>query len=59
MDVRAASRAAWTAATIAMPDGLTGAVTNRAAPFLLYGAYTVGRRGPASFVASPLTAIEQ
>ena len=39
MGARAASRGAWTGATIAMRDGLTGAVTDRAAPFLLYGAY--------------------
>ena len=32
LGVRAASRGAWTGATIAMPDGLTGAVTNGAAP---------------------------
>ena len=32
MGGRVASRGAWTGATIAMPDGLTGAVTNGAAP---------------------------
>ena len=32
MGVCAASRGAWTGATIAMPGGLTGAVTNGAAP---------------------------
>ena len=30
MGVRAASRGAWTGATIAMPDELTGALTNGA-----------------------------
>ena len=32
MGVRAGSIGVWTGATIAMPDGLTGAVTNGAAP---------------------------
>src|SRR5271165_5488331 len=39
MGVRAASRGAWTAATIAMPDGLTDAVTDGLLPSYDHGAY--------------------
>ena len=44
MGVRAGSIGVWTGATIAMPDGLTGAVTNGAAPrSRLVGGVTHGR----------------